>query len=138
MYCQFSELNLVDKCVGKCEVCVQEKLLRSHPKKCMRKATRPVETIHSDVAGKIKPDSKGGAKFIMTFIDEFSRYCTVFCIERKKSQVFECFKTFQVAVESSHKVKIDIFQTDNGGEYMSKEFEELFAKCGITHRKRAS
>lgn len=90
--------------------------------------------MHSDVAGKIKPRSLGGAQYVVSFIDEFSRYATVFLL-KKKSEVFEKFTIFQAQVENFHECKIRIFQSDNGGEYVNLSFKDLFGELGITHRR---
>ena len=47
-------------------------------------ATRILETIHSDVMGPMNIISSTGKKFILTFIDEFSRKSWVFLLKDKK------------------------------------------------------
>ncbi|KAI9920517.1 hypothetical protein PsorP6_015847 [Peronosclerospora sorghi] len=45
----------------------------SHTSGSKVKTQIPFELVHSDVMGPIKPVSKGGAKYIVTFIDEYTR-----------------------------------------------------------------
>jgi len=46
------------------------------------KATKLLDIIHSDIVGPF-PDSFFGFKFIITFIDEFSRKAWIFTMKRK-------------------------------------------------------
>lgn len=53
----------------------------------------PLELIHSDVFGRVKEESINGFRYMVTFIDDFSRYMWVyFLIE--KSEVLSKFKEF--------------------------------------------
>ena len=43
---------------------------------------------------------------------------------KHKSEVFEKFKEFEAITTNDSGCKIGRFRTDNGGEYISSEFEE--------------
>ncbi|KAH9689185.1 hypothetical protein KPL70_015411 [Citrus sinensis] len=78
------------------------------------------DLIHSDVWE--SPDiSMGGAKYMVTFIDDYSRRCWVYPI-KKKSDVFLVFKEYKARVELESGKKIKCLRTDNGGEYTDGEF----------------
>lgn len=68
-----------------------------------------------------------------TFIDDASRWCELKFLKHK-SDVMEAFKVFKAAVENQTGRKIKILQSDNGGEYCSKEFDKYLEKCGIQRR----
>ncbi|GJZ31517.1 retrovirus-related pol polyprotein from transposon TNT 1-94, partial [Tanacetum coccineum] len=70
--------------------------------------------------------SLGGAKYFVSFIDDYSRRCWVYPI-KKKSDVFEVFKVYKARVELDSGKKIKCLRTDNGGEYTGDEFD-LFCK----------
>ncbi|KAE8727807.1 Cytochrome P450, family 78, subfamily A, polypeptide 7 [Hibiscus syriacus] len=57
-----------------------------------------------------------GAKYFVSFIDDYSRRCWVYPI-KKKSDVFSTFKNFKARVELDSENKIKCFRTDNEGEY---------------------
>ena len=59
---------------------------------------------------------------MVTFIDDFSRFMYVRIISRK-SEVFKCFREYQMKVEALHQSKICALQTDNGGKYTGVNFE---------------
>ena len=92
-------------------------------------ATRLLECVHSDVAGPL-PESQGGAKYNVIFIDAYSRFKTTYQI-KKKSQVFETFVKYKTLVENFTKQKIARLHSDNGGEYISNEFKEYCISNGI-------
>ena len=50
-----------------------------------------LELVHSDVAGPMKTESLGGAKYFVTFTDDFSRCVTVYPITQKP-EVLDKFK----------------------------------------------
>lgn len=48
--------------------------------------------------------------------------------------MFQCFVKFKLLVENLFKTKIQQFQSDNGGEYTSKQFKDYLSQNGILHR----
>ena len=91
-----------------------------------------LELVHSDVAGPMKTESFGGARYFVTFIDDYSRCVTVYAIAHK-SEVLDKFKEWEAAVTNQVDCKIKTLRTDNGGEYMSAEFRDLLKEKGIHH-----
>jgi hypothetical protein len=43
----------------------------SFPKDLVRQASHPLELVHSDICGPMTTPSLGGAKYLLTFIDDF-------------------------------------------------------------------
>ncbi|KAF2347659.1 Integrase catalytic core [Trinorchestia longiramus] len=118
-----------------CENCCDGKSHRLHFSRVdQRKVRKPLELIHSDVCGKINPSSLGGGSYFVTFIDDYSRYTWVYII-KNKSDVFGVFTEFKALVENHYDHKIKILRTDNGGEYVSTDFERFLKVNGIVHQK---
>jgi transposase InsO family protein len=86
------------------------------------RAKEPLELVHSDVFGPIKQASISGSKYMVTFIDDFSRYVWVFFM-KEKSEALSKFKEFKEKVESELDKKVRCIRTDNGREYVSREFD---------------
>lgn len=84
--------------------------------------------------GKISPKSIGGAQYVFTLIDDFSRFVTVYFLTNK-DHVFRNFVDFKNKVELQHGTKIKSIQTDNGGEYVNNEFRDFLKANGIIHRR---
>lgn len=56
-----------------CEGCVLGKQHRdSFPVGKERKATEPLQLVHSDICGPMETELLGGNKYFITFIDDFS------------------------------------------------------------------
>ena len=81
----------------------------------------PLELIHSDVFGPVKQISFGSMRYMVTFIDDFSRYVWVYFM-KEKSETFTKFKEFKKKIEGELDKKIQCLRTDNGREYLSNEF----------------
>ena len=81
-----------------------------------------LELIHSDVFGPVNIKSLGGASYFVTFIDDASRKVWAYPM-KSKSEVFEIFQKFHVAVERETNKLLKCLRTDNGGEYCSNEFK---------------
>lgn len=129
-------INGVDNVNGNvpfCEACVQAKQTRKPFKGSYEvQTTAKLQLVHSDVCGPMSVASVGGAKYFVSFTDDFTRYCRVYFLKRK-SEVFEKFKQYEAEVTTGTGQKIQRLRTDNGGEYTSAEFEAYLRKRGIRH-----
>jgi hypothetical protein len=75
-----------------CEGCVEGKQARRpFPTDGGTRATKILELVHSDVCGPMKTASIGGARYFLTFIDNFSRKIWVY-VFKSKSEVLAKFK----------------------------------------------
>ncbi|KAI4338269.1 hypothetical protein L6164_016611 [Bauhinia variegata] len=74
--------------------------------------------------------SLGGAKYFVSFIDDYSKRRWVYLIKRK-ADVFPIFKMYKAHLELESRKKIKCLRSDNGGEYISKEFAEFCDQEGI-------
>lgn len=114
-----------------CEGCLLGKQFRKPFSKMLdSRAKKPLELIHSDVCGPISPSSFGKSNYFLLFIDDFSRKTWVYFL-KQKSEVFEIFKKFKATVEKESGLKIKALRSDRGGEFTSKEFQELCEANGI-------
>jgi len=134
-----SKENLTDMKNEKffCEACIYGKQTRKPFKKVdSSKATMVGEHIFSDVCGPMNTKTPGGSKYYVVFKDEFSRYRTVYFL-KNKSNVLEKFKEFvqKVRTETGHEIKR--LRTDNGTEYVNKEFSDYLKQKGIIHELTA-
>ncbi|KAH9722802.1 hypothetical protein KPL70_006847 [Citrus sinensis] len=78
--------------------------------------------------------SHGGARYFITFIDDYSRKVWIYVL-RQKSEALEKFKEWLTLVENHTGKKIKRLRTDNGLEYCSNEFDEFCKSKGIARHK---
>ena len=100
--------------------------LKKHPEHTFEKASHertsaPLELIHSEIVGSFPHMSMSQAKYALTFIDDFFRYCWVHFLKHR-SVVFNLFKVFKALVENHSGKKLKVLRYDNGGEYVKSEF----------------
>ena len=78
--------------------------------------------------------SIGGAKYFVTFIDDFTRYCFVYFMN-SKAEVVEKFKEFKHLVENQLNKSIKALRIDNGLEYVNSHLSKILKNNGIIHEK---
>ena len=86
--------------IKECGVCILSKMekLPFKRKRCI--SERPLQLIHSDLMGPIKPCSWPGRKrFIITFIDDFSRFAKLYCL-KSKNEAGETFENYLVSARN--------------------------------------
>ncbi|MCO5605635.1 hypothetical protein L7F22_059818 [Adiantum nelumboides] len=113
-----------------CPSCQFGKQQRRRFNKSTYRAKQPLELIHSDVWGPSQTTSMGGAHYFLTFVDDLSRKVWVYFL-KNKSEVFSYFKQFKAMVEKECRRFIKTLRSNQGGEFKSKEFEELCWNQGI-------
>ncbi|GKB48852.1 retrovirus-related pol polyprotein from transposon TNT 1-94, partial [Tanacetum coccineum] len=97
------------------------------------KAKEPLELIHSDVFGPVKQPSIGENRYMVTFIDDFSRYVWVYFM-KNKSDTLAKFKEFKKSAEAEIGKDVRCLRTDNGGEYTSDEFSNYLQETKVRHQ----
>lgn len=116
-----------------CEPCVKGKQTRASFKgKSGIQSKKSLELVHSDVCGKMDVPSLGGSEYVLTFIDDKTRFTWTYMI-KKKSEVFGKFLEWKAMAEKGVGESLKTLRTDNGGEYVSKEFEDFLRTEGIRH-----
>jgi len=85
-------------------------------KKPVPRATRPFETIHSDVCGPFKAVSFSGARYFILYIDHYTCFCKVYFLHTKEAnEVTGCFWEFRERIRKIFpKWEISRFRCDNG------------------------
>ena len=66
----------------------------------------PLELIHSDVFSLVKQIFFGGMRYMVTYIDDFSRYVWVYFM-KEKSEAFTKFKEFKEKIEGELNIKFN-------------------------------
>ena len=91
-----------------------------------------LDYIHSDLWGRLRVASFGDKRYMLTFVDDFSRKVWVYYLRQKK-ETFSMFKKFKALVENQSSIKK--LRTDNGLEFCEIEFNEFYTVNGIARHK---
>ena len=117
-----------------CEPCAKGKQhKKKFPKVGGKRASEKLGIVHTDVCGKIEVKSIGGCEYFLTFIDDKSRFIWVYGL-KFKSEVFSKFLEWKARAERQSDQRLKILRSDNGGEYISDEFETYLKQEGIRHQ----
>uniref|UniRef100_UPI004040373B hypothetical protein n=1 Tax=Areca yellow leaf disease phytoplasma TaxID=927614 RepID=UPI004040373B len=108
-----------------CEPCIYGKQHRVKFASGTKQSEDVLELIHSDVWGPAPVLSRGGARYFVTFIDDFSRKLWVYLM-RRKFRDCSCSKPGGLSREGDRKTCKDWLHY--GGEYSSKEFRSYYEK----------
>ncbi|CAB0009968.1 unnamed protein product [Nesidiocoris tenuis] len=114
-------------------VCQGKQTRATFKKTTGRRASQLLELLHADLVGPL-PKTWGGAKYIFTTLDDFSRRAFTFFL-KNKSEVLENFKQFRLMVENETGKHIKTLRTDNGGEFTGKNFENFLLAHRIKHQR---
>ena len=79
--------------------------------------------------------TRGGKKFYVTFIDDYSKF-TRFYLLRNKDEAFDMFLSYKAEVENQLDRKIKRIRSDRGGEYI--HLNNYREKKGIIHEVTTS
>jgi hypothetical protein len=116
-----------------CKSCAMGKMHKDRvPKVRTTSTTRPLQLIHSDLCRPLPTTSKTGNRYILTFIDDYTRKTWLYFLAMK-SQTLALFKQFKTLVETPLH-RIQTLRSDRGGEYLSAEFSSYCSTQGI-HRQ---
>lgn len=117
-----------------CEICAMGKQSRLPFKSSNRQTKNILDMIHADLCGSMESISIGGAKYFLTFIDDFSRKTFIYFLKSKK-EVVNKFIEFKMWAENQFDRKIKVFRTDNGTEFCQQQIEKVCVANGIHHQR---
>ncbi|TXG51085.1 hypothetical protein EZV62_023609 [Acer yangbiense] len=107
------------------------------PKRSTWRASQKLQLIHADICGPISPTSNSKKRYLICFIDDFSRKTWVYFLV-EKSEALVTFKHFKKYVEKEMDACIKCLRTDRGGEFTSQDFNEFCKENGIKRQLTAA
>lgn len=66
-----------------CEICIEGKQTHKSHNQQRKRATRPLQLVHSDFIGPISPISRKNKRYVLTFIDDFTHFTASYNLESK-------------------------------------------------------
>ncbi|GKB92753.1 zinc finger, CCHC-type containing protein [Tanacetum coccineum] len=125
-------IPVIDENPEKCTTCMLTKITRKPFQSITRKSVI-LELIHSDLCDFHATPSLGNKKYVITFIDDASRFCYVYLLHAK-DEALDKFRIYKTEVELQQNDLVKTFRTDRGGEYYDPLF---FQSVGIIHETTA-
>ena len=117
-----------------CEGCLYGKSSQQpFPRSLSSRSSGPLQLIHSDLCGPMPTISLTGSYYFLTLIDDFTKY-TIIAFLKHKSEVLDHFIAYKNLVENQLDTRIKTIRTDNGGEYISTDFQAFCSNHGIRHQ----
>ena len=118
----------------KCEVCLQGKMIKHASKEERTRSKKPMQMVHTDLAGPISPPSREGHRYVISFTDDFSGVVFVYFMKGKDDTV-SMFERF--LADSAPYGRVKCLRSDNGTEFTSGAFQALLRKHMIKHEASA-
>ena len=109
----------VTNSIGFCKTCTGGKLHHSRFETSESQTKELLELVHSDVCGKMREKSIGGAEYFLTFTDNTTHYSWVYPL-KTKDQVFDRFLEWKALVEKFSGKKLKTLRTDNGRVHLKE------------------
>src|ERR1700683_2695572 len=116
-----------------CPACALGKATHaSFPPSKSEHANTVLGLVHSDLWGPAPVQTITSTRYVITFTDDKSRWAWVAFLKRK-SDAFAAFKKWLIFAEKQTNLQLYIFHTDNGGEFLTKEWRQMLKDRGIHH-----
>uniref|UniRef100_A0AAV1UBQ4 Polyprotein n=1 Tax=Peronospora matthiolae TaxID=2874970 RepID=A0AAV1UBQ4_9STRA len=118
-----------------CSGCMKGKLtIDTFPPQSLTRTSLVLELVHTDVMGPMKTVSKGGARFVLTFVDDYSRFVAAYFMKHK-SEVAARLSEFKAFYENQWGKHLKCIRSDNGTEFVNKKIAHICARNGIVHQR---
>ena len=124
-----------EKDIMDCEVCIMAKIEKLPISEDRTRGTRPLEIIHTDTMGPIKPALfPGGNRFIIVFVDNFTRFAKAYSVNHK-NEAGDCLEKFLITMRNllGKDEKVCYIRADNGTEFIGRKFSEVMKKEKIEY-----
>lgn len=76
--------------------------------------------MHTDVCGPMRVTSCGGARYLVLFIDDFSRMMVVYFL-KSKGEVYNAYESFVAISERQTSKKLKMLRSDNGRDTLKQQ-----------------
>jgi transposase InsO family protein len=119
--------------VGKneiCKGCMLGKSIKEAFPSSDNRAQGILDLVHYDVCCPMSSSSLSGCLYYVIFIDDYSRKCWIYFL-KSKSDTFDKFKEYKAFIEKNTGKHIRILRMDNGEDFESLQFEDLYKSSGI-------
>src|SRR6266568_3859302 len=118
-----------------CQGCMQGKMHDTTYKSSEKHAKWLLELIHADLV-EFPIESYHKKRWVLTILDDYSSYAHV-ALLHSKSETMQYMQSYVTMMENQTNKKLKIFQSDQGGEFKSHEFNNYLQSKGIVRQQSA-
>ena len=141
---QIEKFNMTENFLSKpcykkigCKCCIKAKMTRTPiPKVSDTKTAEILDLVHTDLCGPIEIATVGGKRYVMTMINDYSRYTKIYLLP-KKSDVSERIHKYVGYVKTKFQKSVKRIRSDRGGEYVNEEMQIFMKSEGIQYELTA-
>ena len=128
------DMKISNKNNFSCDTCPLSKQVVHRNREPDERSNKPLQFIHSDLAGPITPLTKEGFRYVINFVDDFTGACFIYLL-RDKSDATTALEKFLCDIAPYGKIEYVVtrFRSDNGGEFTANSFKEILIKNKIRH-----
>eukprot|EP00253_Pinus_taeda_P024327 PITA_24327 len=126
-------LPTIPRKLKQCDACILGKHSKQSFHDSHSRAHRKLERIHSDLCGPMPVPSANGNKYIMTFIDDYTRMCWVYLL-KNKLMLFKHSRIFINGLKMMHNLILGLFALIMEKNIHKNEFEQYLRQHGIKHQ----
>ncbi|GKC03285.1 retrovirus-related pol polyprotein from transposon TNT 1-94, partial [Tanacetum coccineum] len=117
-----------------CSSCEMSKAKRSSFKpKTVPSSKGRLNLLHMDLCGQMRVASINGKKYILVFVDDYSRYTWTLFL-RSKVETPEVLKDFLTMIQRNLQAPVIFVRTDRGIEFLNKTLNAFFKEEEIEHQ----
>jgi hypothetical protein len=89
-----------------------------------------LDLVHTDLCGPMTVASLSGYLYYVIFIDDHSQKTWIYFLKTKDG-FLAIFQEYRARVKNLTRKKIKVLRSDNGGEYISQDFNDFCIEVGI-------
>lgn len=98
------------------------------------RSKQPLELLYLDVWGPVNIEGRKGERYYLSIVDDYSRRIALYPMT-EKSDVFDIFEGHVKRAERSLNLRVKAIRTDNGSEFVNRNFYLFCSEMGIKHEK---
>lgn len=131
------EIDMSELVRSQCKTCVKAKQhVKIFPKKSLMKVKEVGNMTVTNIWGPARTAAIGGQLYYVSYTDVKGRRIVTYPMQHKSEALMK-FKAYRVIMKTHFDVDLKTLHTDNGGEYIGKEFKAYLTKHEITLKTTA-
>jgi len=118
---------------GTCPPCIEGRMTRAPFSSSTSRSTAPLQLLHTEVMGGMPLLSAGGAAYLVTIVDDFTRFKAVVPVSSKglaKDAVMQIANLWENQTDK----RVKVVRSDGGKECKGGAWQSWLREKGITHQ----